>query len=167
VACFAIDLLSCNSNKKSETTASATETDTTKPPGSKQPPVAATIVVPDNARVAFEAKYPGAVNVVWAKEGAVNPDSVAYQVNFTLNGVDYTSWYDANGKLIASSVKLENSKVPVAVSTAIAKDNPGFMVVEVDEVTDNNNKKTYEADLQKGSEKKKVHYSSSGKQINK
>ncbi len=168
IAIMAGFVLSCNNNKSGTTdtdTTTVTATDTMpSPPVTETTP---TVAVPDNTRLAFEKKYPGATNVVWVRKNkstakTTSPDSTDYQVTYRWEGVDYTTWYEWDGDWVATRTKITNDKLPAAVNDAIAKKYAGYTITEIDKENDKD-MTSYEVDLEKGSEKITVHFSASGK----
>jgi uncharacterized membrane protein YkoI len=161
-------MISCNNNKTE--TATDRTMDTTAaviPPMTDE----STITVPDNTRSAFEKKYTGATNVKWTRQNrntarTTRPDSMDYQVTYRWNDQDYTTWYDWNGDWIVTTAKVANDKLPAAVNNAISSRYPGYTITEVDMENDKD-MTSYEVDLEKGTEKKIIHFSPEGKELKK
>lgn len=159
-------MLSCNSDNKTETT---TESDTSTNNANVNVPPAdntGTVTVPDNTRIAFEAKYPNATNVVWVRKNRdVNRstivDSMDYQVTYRWNDADYVTWYEWDGDWIVTTSKVTRENLPAAVIKAIDKNYPGYTITEADMENDKN-MTMYEVDLEKGTQKITVHFSESG-----
>ena len=156
-----------------DTSASMTTTTASTEPTSTSNDVSAT--VPQPARTNFESRYPQASNVRWDyyepmqwEEGEWNTDWMSnmdttdYQVNFNWDGMDYIAWYD-NGEWIGSTARMtDNSKLPKAVNDAIHERYSGYTIKEVDKENDKN-KTVYEVDLEKGTDKLKLHFDENGK----
>jgi len=133
--------------------------------------------VPQPARTSFESRYPQASNVKWEKyepvtydasdwdaEWMANMDTTDYQVNFNWDGMDYIAWYD-NGEWLGSSTRLtDHAKLPKAVNDAIHERYPDYTIKEVDKQNDKD-RTVYEVDLEKGSDKLKIHYDENGKSL--
>lgn len=160
-------MLSCNDNKTETSTDTNLDSATVVTPA----PVdqTATITVPDNTRTTFETKYKGATNVTWSRQNrnaavTTSPDSMDYQVVYRWNDMDYTTWYDWDGDWIVTTAKISNDKLPAAVNNVINTKYPGFTITEVDMENDKN-MTSYEVDLEKGTEKKTIHFSPEGKEL--
>jgi hypothetical protein len=155
-----------------DTTASSTSS-TVEPATSND----ASASVPQPARTSFETRYPQATNVKWVyyepktvepdawyADWMTNLDTTDYQVNFTWDGMDYVAWYD-NGEWIGSSARMtDNSKLPKAVNDAIHARYPDYTITEVDKQNDKD-RTVYEVDLEKGSDKLKIHFDENGKSL--
>ncbi|HEX7902887.1 MAG TPA: PepSY-like domain-containing protein [Chitinophagaceae bacterium] len=164
---FAGTVISCNDNK----TETATNTNQDSATVVTPQPVdeTATITVPDKTRTTFEKKYTGATNVTWTRQNrntavTTSPDSMDYQVVYRWNDMDYTTWYDWNGDWIVTTAKISNDKLPAAVNKVINSKYPGFTITEVDMENDKN-MTSYKVDLEKGTEKKTIHFSPEGKEL--
>lgn len=69
--------------------------------------------LPTAVKTSFKTTFPNAKDVDWKmKEGK-------YKVDFELNGLDHLASFDADGKLIARGMKIRQSELPSAVSTAV------------------------------------------------
>lgn len=139
----------------------------------------ATANVPQPARTNFESRYPQANNVKWSRyeptsvsvsdsdwnyDWMSKMDTSDYQVNFNWEGMDYTAWYD-NGEWIGSTARMtDNSKLPKAVNDAIHEKYADYTIKEVDKGNDKN-RTVYEVELEKGSDKMKVHFDENGKAV--
>jgi len=167
-------------NTSTDTKDTATTTTTTDNGSSVQPTTDndATANVPQPARTSFASRYPQAKNVKWVRyqptssvddsdwtyDWFSNMDTSDYQVNFNWEDMDYTAWYD-NGEWVGSSARMaDNSKLPKAVNDAIHQDYSGYTIKEVDKENDKN-RTVYEVDLEKGSDKMKVHFDENGKAV--
>ncbi len=164
-----------NSTADTKDTASTTTTTTDAVQPTTTNDVSAN--VPQPARTNFESRYPQANNVKWSRyepmtfddsdwrnDWMTNMDTSDYQVNFNWEGMDYTAWYD-NGDWIGSTARMtDNSKLPKAVNDAIHKSYSDYTIKEVDKGNDKN-RTVYEVDLEKGSDKMKVHFDENGKAV--
>lgn len=172
-------MLACNDS--ASTADEAKDTTTVVTTSTENTPVDNNPVVdiPPATRTSFEAKYPNASNVKWSRykpetdRAAMDPsdwnyslDTSDYEVMFNWNGEDYYAWYDDGSWIRAASPVKDHSKLPAAVNEAIRNQYADFKIVEVDKEHDKD-RTTYEVDLEKGSDKMKVHFDENGKVIKK
>lgn len=69
--------------------------------------------VPAEVKTSFKSAYPDAQGVEWKmKEGT-------YKAKFQANGTENFAAFDPAGKLLAKGVKIKESEIPAAVSTAV------------------------------------------------
>ena len=135
-----------------------------------------TVIVPSGIQTAFGKLYPNATNVVWYRYTPPNItiepgmwystlDASDYYARFFWNDDEYIAWYD-NGKWIHSTQRIDDSEIPVAISQAISRDYPGFVITDVD-IEHEDKQKLYEVKLDKGNTRWKILYSPQGTEINK
>ena len=174
---------SCANNGENSTAdtkdSSSTTTTTTETGAGVQPTTTNDVSanVPQPARTSFESRYPQAKNVKWSRyeptsfndsdwnyDWMSKMDTSDYQVNFNWEDMDYTAWYD-NGEWIGSTARMtDNSKLPKAVNDAIHSQYADYTIKEVEKGNDKNHT-VYEVDLEKGSDKMKVHFDENGKAV--
>ncbi len=165
-------IISCGNNSTETTNTDSTITTGSDTAMTTTTDATSSITVPDNTRTAFETKYTGASNVRWTRQNrdaaltSTAPDSMDYQVQYRWNDMDYTTWYEYDGDWIVTTAKVPSDKLPAAVNNAISSKYPGYTVTEVDMENDKN-MTSYEVDLEKGTEKKTIHFSESGQELKK
>lgn len=126
----------------------------------------------------FQTRYPNASGVTWysyypdervevlPSDWDYNMDASDYEVRFTADGSDYVAYYD-NGKWIRSETLTYSQKnLPSTVNQAITRDFAGYSIKDVDR-EDNINQVLYEVELQKGTDKCKIHYTADGSVVKK
>jgi len=125
--------------------------------------------VPTNIQTSFTTQYPGATDVVWGPyDEAIVPidwdltdwtvlTPKDYQVNYTLNGNQYYSWYDANGNWIGTSYYITNynNGLPAAVNNTITSKFSGYTIDKASLVTWKD-RSAYDIKLKNGDNKMKV-----------
>lgn len=121
----------------------------------------------------FQTRYPTASDVVWyhysprenveilPSDWDYNLDATDYEVRFMSDGTEYVAWYD-NGTWVRSEAYMfDASKLPNPINAAITKEYNGYTIKDV-EREDYSNQVLYEVELQKGSNKCKIHYAADG-----
>lgn len=107
----------------------------------------------------FKKEFPKASDVEWEKKG----DN--YNVDFEIGwGVDYEAWYAATGKLIKYKQEISDANLPQAVKDAIKKDHAGFRIDDAKKYVENG-VETYQVELEKGQDERKITFSKDGKLI--
>ncbi|MDN3492025.1 PepSY-like domain-containing protein [Winogradskyella bathintestinalis] len=113
--------------------------------------------VPSNLMTNFQNTYKTASDVEWEKEG------MNYKVEFDMKKVEHEIWYTKDGNVVKSEMEVTERDLPAAISTAIKNDYAGYKIDGI-EVTEMENKKTYEVELEKGWTKEmKVIFDANGK----
>lgn len=150
-----------NSTKETETTASDTVVTTTTVP------VTQTIVVPDNVKTSFKAKYPTVSEANWSRYEPVSSfdwewsgwpmmDTSDYMVKFNWDNTEHWAWFDSDNNWIGTvSTITDYAGLPAAVNKTIAAEFPGYTIVSVDKENDKN-RTAYEVELTKGDDKMKA-----------
>jgi uncharacterized membrane protein YkoI len=135
-----------------------------------------TVIVPAGIQTSFVKLYPNANNVVWYRYTplgvTIEPgmwystmDTSDYYARFFWNDDEYIAWYD-NGNWIHSTQRIDESELPAAVSQAISREYPGFVITDVD-IEHDDKQKLYEVKLDKGNTRWKVEYSPDGSVVKK
>ena len=126
----------------------------------------------------FQTRYPNVSDVVWytysprerveilPSDWDYNMDATDYEVHFLSDGTEYVAYYDNGQWLRAESYLIDQSKLPSSVSQAINKEFTGYTIKDVDR-EDNATQVLYEVELQKGTDKCKIHYATDGSVVKK
>ena len=143
----------------------------TKLPGSGLQPASDTVIVPDNVRVTFQAKYPQATNVAWYKYEDMKDeytdtypdfyDPANYYVVYRNDNVDYVSWYSPAGEWVMTTNTITSDKLPPAALKTLQDSYNGYTIVKVDEDHYSGGIR-YDVKMTKGDEKLKVHITADG-----
>ena len=131
-----------------------------------------TVVVPDNVRVTFQAKYPQATNVVWYKVQDMKDDEFTdtypglydpsdYYVTYNTDGTEYVTWYSPTGEWVMTTNTISSDKLPAPALKSLQDAYNGFTIVKVDEDRYNGGTR-YDVKMTKGDEKVKVHVTADG-----
>lgn len=126
----------------------------------------------------FESRFPNASSVVWYSyspderveviptDWDYNMDVTDYEVRFMSDGTEYVAYYD-NGTWVRSDIHtFDASKLPASVNQSINKEFAGYSIKDVDR-EDNATRVVYEVELQKGTDKCKIHYAADGSIVKK
>ncbi|MEJ8844032.1 PepSY-like domain-containing protein [Lacibacter sp. H375] len=135
-----------------------------------------TIIVPSRIQTSFVKLYPNARNVVWYRYTPPNivvepgvwystMDTSDYYSRFFWNDDEYIAWYD-NGSWIHSTQRIDDSEIPDAVSQAIRREYPGFVITDVD-IEHEDKQRLYEVKLDKGNTRWNVLYTPTGAVVKK
>ena len=111
-------------------------------------------------QTAFNEKFPNATDVEWKVSNEV------YEIDFEINQIDYEAWYDSNANLLMYKHDIANNELAPAVSSAIAKDYPGYVLDEAEKVYKGNIIGFY-VDLKKKKEEINAFYKEDGTFISK
>lgn len=98
--------------------------------------------VPTNILENFNKSYANATDVEWELKG------LNYNVEFEVNKMDHEIWYTKEGKVVKTEMEIGENDLPSAIATAIRKNYAGYKIDSI-EVTEVNNTKTYEVELDK------------------
>lgn len=113
--------------------------------------------VPSNLTANFQNTYKTATDVEWEMEG------INYKVEFDMNRMEHEIWYNKDGDVVKTEMEISDTELPSAISTAIKDNYAGYKIDSV-EMTEMNNIKTYEVELEKGWTKEmKVVFDEKGK----
>jgi len=114
--------------------------------------------IPATAKTAFAAKFPTAQKAKWSIE---KPGE--YEVEFTLDKMESSALFDAAGTLIETETEINQSELPSAAKTTLAKDFAGFKLDEIERSTDAKGIISYEMEAVKGKEKLELCFDANGK----
>jgi hypothetical protein len=117
---------------------------------------------PAKAKSAFATKYPTAQKVKWSVE---KPGE--FEVEFTLNKVESSALFDADGKFLESEIEINKSELPQAAQATIAKDFASYKLDEIEKSTDTKGTITFEMIAAKGKEKLDLCFDANGKLLSK
>lgn len=107
----------------------------------------------------FNSAYPAAQVKDWDKER-----DGTYEAEFTLNGVEWEAYYDANGNWTRTERDVRRSDVPQAVWNALAKSSyAGWKVDDIEEHQTPRQKSVFEIEVKKGGQKAYLYFLPNGK----
>lgn len=119
--------------------------------------------VPAVVKKTCKEKFPSVNKIEWKLKSDKN-----YEAEFTQNGAELAVKFSSDGKWLETESEIKDSQVPAAVKNSIAKDFPGYKVIELQSVEAVGAKElAYEIHVKKEKEVVKVQYSPDGKQLNK
>ena len=113
--------------------------------------------IPVAAKSEFAVKFPTAQKVKWSLE---KPGE--FEAEFILNSVETSALFDAKGTLLETETEINESELPQAVKSTLAKDFTGYKLDEIERVTDMKGTVTYEMEVAKGKEKQEVTFDMAG-----
>lgn len=115
--------------------------------------------VPASIIKAFEAKYPGATDVDWKKQGT------QFKTSFDMGNTDHEAYYSSSGKLVSHSRDIKEAELPAAVRASVKKNFPNHKIDDPERI-ETNGVVTYKVELD-GKPDMKAIFSSSGKVLSK
>lgn len=115
--------------------------------------------VPASIIKAFEAKYPGATDVEWEKQGT------QYKTSFDMGDTDHEAFYSTSGKLVSHSHDINDAELPAAVQASVKTNFPNHKIDDPERI-ETNGVVTYKVELD-GKPDMKAIFSSSGKVLSK
>ena len=116
--------------------------------------------IPSNLKSQFEKEYSKVTDVEWEMEG----DN--YKVEFDMDHKEYQIWYSKNGETVKMEKEIGENELPAEISSTIKNKYSGYKIDSI-EMTEEENKKTFEIELEKGSTNEKtVVFDESGSVIN-
>jgi uncharacterized membrane protein YkoI len=114
------------------------------------------IQIPQNVKDKFAASYSSAIKIKWE----VEKDN--FEVNFKLGKENKSVLYDKAANVLEVETEIKISDLPVKVREAVAKDHPGFKILEAAKI-EKNGKTVYEAEVRKGNNKTDLIYDEQGR----
>lgn len=99
--------------------------------------------VPANLMTNFQNTYKTATDVEWEMEG------MHYKVEFDVNRMEHEIWYTKDGNIVKSEMEITEKDLPSAIASAIKSNYADYKIDSI-EVTEMDNKKIYEVELEKG-----------------
>lgn len=113
--------------------------------------------VPSNLMTNFQNTYKTATDVEWEMDG------MHYNVEFEISRMDHEIWYAKDGTIVRSEAEIRKKDLPTTIASAIKSNYAGYKIDSI-EVTEMDQVKTYEVELEKGWTKEiKVIFDSEGK----
>jgi uncharacterized membrane protein YkoI len=112
--------------------------------------------VPAKIKQAFANKFPAAADVRYELEMR------SYEANFKENGVTMSATFDPSGNWLETETEIIESDLPKEVSASVAKNFPGFKIVEASRTETSDKVIFYEMDLKKSKEAYEVRFSPKG-----
>jgi len=117
--------------------------------------------VPTEVQSAFESKFPAAKNVKWEKE-----NETEWEAEFKKGGKEYSANFLTDGSWVETEYQLKKSEIPSLVQKTLDEEFAGYEVEEA-EVSETNNGKVYEFELEGEESELEVTIDTNGKVINK
>lgn len=126
-----------------------------------------TVEVAPVVKTKFTEKYPNAKDVQWSyyetapenfdweMTGWETPDNNDYTAHYTMDDVDYWSWYSPEGEWIGTVSTISNSQLPAAVNKTLESQFSGYTITSIDKEHDKN-RIAYEIKMEKGDDKMKA-----------
>lgn len=115
--------------------------------------------VTSNLTSNFEKEYSNATDIEWENEMDL------FKVKFDVNRMEHEIWYDASGKMIKMEKEMNETILPQAVKSKISSSYTSFKTDDI-EMKKENDKTTYEVELEDGRNEKTVIFDESGSVIN-
>lgn len=114
--------------------------------------------VPSDLMSNFEKEYANATDVEWEKEDEL------YKVEFDMDRNEYELWYDASGKMTKMEKELKVAELPQAIKSKISSSYASYKIDDI-EIKEENEKTTYEVELEDGRKEITVIFDESGSVI--
>ncbi|MBS1650915.1 MAG: PepSY-like domain-containing protein [Bacteroidetes bacterium] len=102
--------------------------------------------VPAKVKESFANKYKGSKAEKWEKEGA------NYETETTINKIETSILFNANGDVIETEQALKTSALPKNITDYCAKNFAGYKISEAAKITTTKGAVTFEAEMKKGKE---------------
>lgn len=115
--------------------------------------------VPEVVKKAFAKQYPKAADVKWGLE-----KTNEYEAEFKVNKTGISVVYDEKGTLLETETGINESELPQAVKTTLAKDFASYKINEV-EKTESKGSITYEMEAKKDGKEFELVFDKNGKLI--
>jgi len=112
--------------------------------------------VPQKVKEAFAKKFPMAKKIKWDKE-----NSTEWEVEFKMHKVAYSANFLENGTWKETEHKIKVKEIPNVVKTALMTAFPGYDI-EAAEISETQEGKVYEIEIEKGETKMEVVLDPSG-----
>lgn len=112
--------------------------------------------LPAKVKTAFDQKFPGAQKVKWSKE-----NSTEWEAEFKMSGKEYSANFNTDGTWMETEYEIGANEIPVAVTTTLGKEFPGYKLVE-SEISETAKGKLYEFEIKTGTKKQEVALDESG-----
>jgi len=100
--------------------------------------------VPREVQTKFLEIEPLAQNIEW------NLKKDLYRLHYTLNGHNYTSYYDKEGNWLETESEIDESDLPIAISNTLTEKLNDYSIIDIELVKTADTKILYEIDLKKG-----------------
>ena len=86
---------------------------------------------------------------------------------YTLDGFNYTSYFDKDGNWLETELEIDKTELPVAISKTIAEKLSDYSIIDIELVKTADNQIFYEIDLKKGDKIYDILFNDSGKILRK
>lgn len=117
--------------------------------------------VPQPVKLAFAKQFPA------AKEVKYGFDKTDYQIDFQEQGKECIATYNAAGKLLGTDKEITPDRLPKEVSSAVAKNFPGYTIITVVRREAPDKGICFEMDLKKDDAGYSVRFSDNGEILQK
>lgn len=116
--------------------------------------------VPAGVVQAYQSEFPGDRQVEWKLKSDGN-----YEAEFVLKGVDIAAKFSPAGRWLETETTIPATELPKAVASAIARDFPGYRVIETQRLDDANHRLLLEVHLENSTEVLKTQFEPGGKLV--
>jgi hypothetical protein len=120
------------------------------------------VKTPKHVKNAFEKLYPNASEVNWEKE-----KHNEFEAGFKNDGKSISVVFDKSGNLLATKNSILISDLPKRIPRSIEKKHIGFTITKASKIIDDKGDITFEAEISKGQEIKKMVFDQDGRHITK
>ena len=118
--------------------------------------------VPSIVKQSFKEKFPSAKKTEWKLKTDKN-----YEAEFMQQGVEISVKFNPEGKWMETESGIKSTEAPPAVKNTIAKDFPGYKVIEWQKIeSPATTELIYEIHVKGNKEVVKLQYSANGKELN-
>lgn len=88
-------------------------------------------------------------------------------MHYTLDGFNYTSYFDKAGNWLETELEIDKSELPEAISNTIAEKLNDYSIIDIELVKTADDQIFYEIDLKKGDKIYDILFNDSGKILRK
>jgi Putative beta-lactamase-inhibitor-like, PepSY-like len=113
--------------------------------------------VPADVTKAFNAKFPGAIDIKWGKENAKE-----YEAEFKLNGTTVSANFGVDGKWTETESTITAGELPAAVSNSINTKYPGAVIYLAEKIEKPEGTLLYEVHINVRGKKKELELNPDG-----
>jgi|TARA_R110000868_G_scaffold131702_2_gene341952 uncharacterized membrane protein YkoI len=117
--------------------------------------------VPREVQIKFLELEPSAHNIEWSLKREL------YRLHYTLDGFNYTSYFDKAGNWLETELEIDKSELPEAISNTIAEKLNDYSIIDIELVKTADDQIFYEIDLKKGDKIYDILFNDSGKILRK
>lgn len=84
--------------------------------------------VPSVVQNTIRAVFPKAMDIEWEMKKS------SYEAEFDMDSTEYTVYLDATGKIIVYKQDIRENELPVAITSALARDHAGYRIDDADKI---------------------------------